>query len=168
MFHEIVQVVPFKNYEVFDLTQMFGEGNEPATVEEFKAMFPLDYYEYNEGELVSANVVSVDSTDSSGVSLGTIAIPAEVRALEGYGQSNGSDYNYLDFETKKFVEVGHYVNGVWTAHAQEIDVSAYINDDNLLTVEGGGKLTFTQSNLTVNIPVPNDTEYAINLSEATA
>ena len=38
---------------VFDLTQMFGAGNEPATVEEFKAMFPLDYYEYNAGELLS-------------------------------------------------------------------------------------------------------------------
>ena len=157
-----------KNVVIIDLTQMFGVGNEPQTVEECKAILPNDYYPYNVGELVSAEVVSVDSTDSDSTTLGTIAIPAEVRALEGYGQSHGSDYNYLDFETKKYVEVGHYVNGVWTAHAQETDVSAYIGDDNLLTVEDGGKLTFTQSNLTVNIPVPNDTEYAINLSEATA
>ena len=40
---------------IIDLTQMFGEGNEPATAEEFRAMFPLDYYEYNPGELVSFN-----------------------------------------------------------------------------------------------------------------
>lgn len=39
--------------QLFDLTQMFGEGNEPATVEEFEAMFPNEYYEYNEGELMS-------------------------------------------------------------------------------------------------------------------
>lgn len=39
--------------KLIDLTQMFGEGNEPATVEEFEAMFPNDYYEYNEGELMS-------------------------------------------------------------------------------------------------------------------
>ena len=38
---------------IIDLTNMFGEGNEPATVEEFEAMFPNDYYEYNEGELLS-------------------------------------------------------------------------------------------------------------------
>lgn len=38
--------------QLFDLTQMFGEGNEP-TIEEFEAMFPNDYYEYNEGELMS-------------------------------------------------------------------------------------------------------------------
>lgn len=41
------------SFQVHDLTQMFGEGNEPATVEEFEAMFPNDYYEYNEGELMS-------------------------------------------------------------------------------------------------------------------
>lgn len=38
-----------------DLTLMFGAGNEPATVAEFEALFPLDYYEYNAGELLSFN-----------------------------------------------------------------------------------------------------------------
>ena len=28
---------------IFDLTQMFGSGNEPSTPEEFEAMFPADY-----------------------------------------------------------------------------------------------------------------------------
>lgn len=37
---------------LFDLTLMFGAGNEPATVEEFEKMFPLDYYDYNAGEVV--------------------------------------------------------------------------------------------------------------------
>lgn len=45
--------VTFKNWQCFDLTQMFGAGNEPTTVEEFKALFPNDYYDYNAGELVS-------------------------------------------------------------------------------------------------------------------
>lgn len=31
-----------------DLTQMFGEGNEPTTVEEFKALYPEEYYDYVE------------------------------------------------------------------------------------------------------------------------
>lgn len=30
--------------QIFDLTQMFGSGNEPASVEEFEKMFPNDYY----------------------------------------------------------------------------------------------------------------------------
>lgn len=42
--------------QLFDLTQMFGSGNEPSTPEEFEAMFPADYYPYNAGELMSAPV----------------------------------------------------------------------------------------------------------------
>lgn len=38
--------------QVFDLTLMFGADNEPATVEEFEKMFPLDYYDYNAGEII--------------------------------------------------------------------------------------------------------------------
>ena len=50
-----------KNIQLFDLTQMFGEGNEPTTVEEFEAMFPNDYYEYNEGTLISNDAVGIKS-----------------------------------------------------------------------------------------------------------
>lgn len=41
-----------KVFMVINLTLMFGAGNEPATVEEFEKMFPLDYYDYNEGEII--------------------------------------------------------------------------------------------------------------------
>ena len=44
---------------IFDLTQMFGSGNEPSTPEEFETMFPADYYPYNAGELMSAPVNEV-------------------------------------------------------------------------------------------------------------
>ena len=40
--------------QLFDLTFMFGAGNEPATATEFRAMFPKGYYEYNAGQLLSA------------------------------------------------------------------------------------------------------------------
>lgn len=43
--------VTFNNYVirhgVCDLTEMFGAGNEPKTVAEFKAKFPNDYYPYS-------------------------------------------------------------------------------------------------------------------------
>lgn len=41
--------------QVFDLTQMFGSGNEPSTVDEFISLFPLLYYAYNAGTLLSFN-----------------------------------------------------------------------------------------------------------------
>lgn len=56
--------ITFEDYvfsvQCFDLTQMFGEGNEP-TLEEFEAMFPNSYYEYNEGELRSIEDFSIKS-----------------------------------------------------------------------------------------------------------
>ena len=46
--------------QLVDLTQMFGAGNEPSTPEEFEALFPEDYYPYNEGTLMSIPVNEVD------------------------------------------------------------------------------------------------------------
>ena len=45
--------------QLFDLTAMFGAGNEPTSVEEFEKMFPNDYYSYNGGEIVSAGTEEV-------------------------------------------------------------------------------------------------------------
>ncbi len=39
---------------VFDLTLMFGAGNEPTSVLEFNRLFPEPYYAYNTGELISS------------------------------------------------------------------------------------------------------------------
>lgn len=48
-----------KNVCVFDLTLMFGAGNEPSTVEEFEAMFPNGYYPYNTRSLLNFNAESL-------------------------------------------------------------------------------------------------------------
>lgn len=45
--------------QIFDLTTMFGAGNEPTTVEEFEKIFPAAYYPYNAGEIVSAGTEEV-------------------------------------------------------------------------------------------------------------
>lgn len=49
----------FSNHEIFDLTTMFGSGNEPSTVEEFEKIFPADYYPYNAGEIISAGTEEI-------------------------------------------------------------------------------------------------------------
>ena len=33
--------------QLYDLTEMYGEGKEPKTVEEFRAKFPNEMYDYN-------------------------------------------------------------------------------------------------------------------------
>lgn len=45
--------------QIFDLTLMFGAGNEPKTVAEFKTLFSDDYYPYNTGEIISAGTEEI-------------------------------------------------------------------------------------------------------------
>ena len=44
------------------LTQVYGAGREPQTIEEFKAQFPLDFYQFSQGELVSFNGTGLKTT----------------------------------------------------------------------------------------------------------
>ena len=70
---------------LYDLTLMFGAGNEPTTVAEFEQMFGASYYAYNRGTLLSAGVTSVvsvgknlinvaDQTITSQTTLTTVAL----------------------------------------------------------------------------------------------
>ena len=112
-------------------------------------------------------------------------IPAEVQALNGYGWSTGSMYNYIDYEAKKFIQnVGSraYASGdesdstvitdMTTTYyplnpAVETDISAYLTDDNLISVESGGTLTFeNQNGDDYRIPVPSAETYMVDLQEA--
>ena len=84
--------------QIFDLTAMFGSGNEPASVEEFEKMFPAAYYQYNAGEIISACTEEVVVGDT------TQPIPEAIRNLPGYGWSAGTAKNYVDYENKKYVQ----------------------------------------------------------------
>ena len=84
--------------QIYDLTAMFGSGNEPTTVEEFEAMFPATYYPYNAGEIVSAGVTEVAVGDTA------FPIPEAIKALPGYGWSAGTAKNYVDYENKRYVQ----------------------------------------------------------------
>ena len=49
------------NYQICDLTQMFGAGNEPTTIEDFYARIPsgIDIHAYNEGEIINLNTEAI-------------------------------------------------------------------------------------------------------------
>lgn len=46
------------SFMLFDLTLMFGAGNEP-TAEQFEAMFPAESYPYNPGEIISSRTETI-------------------------------------------------------------------------------------------------------------
>ena len=93
---------------LFDLTLMFGAGNEPSTVSEFTEMFPASYYPYNAGTLLSAGVTEVVSrkqnlvnptmlTNGSYYANGSVA-PSTTRV------SIGS--NYIEVEPSETYAIG--------------------------------------------------------------
>lgn len=47
--------------QLFDLTLMFGAGNEPSTVAEFEALYPASYYPYSAPTLRSAKPTGIES-----------------------------------------------------------------------------------------------------------
>ena len=50
-----------RNFICFDLTLMFGAGNEPTTVAEFEALFPLPYYAYNAGQIINLKATGLET-----------------------------------------------------------------------------------------------------------
>lgn len=52
------------NIIYIDLTQMFGSGNEPTTIEDFYARIPegVDINAYNEGQIISMNANAIETT----------------------------------------------------------------------------------------------------------
>lgn len=92
---------PFSNYDIFDLTQMFGIGNEPTSVEEFEAMFPNNYYQYNAGEIITADTESV-------VEQGKNLLNAD-DYYAAYKQSDGSYLNNSSDFAGINIPIGNYI-----------------------------------------------------------
>lgn len=80
---------------VFDLTQMFGAGNEPSTVKEFEAMFPADYYHYYEPTIISSQTDRLDVASADG------AISKQITTGFPVLNSAGSVYDYIDLNEGK-------------------------------------------------------------------
>lgn len=107
--NSVGDTIKAKNMMLIDLTKMFGAGNEPSTLEEFEAMFPEEYYPYNEGELMSASVNEITYSDTKTQET-PYSIPQAILNLPGYGWSVGDICNEVDWENKKYIQrVGKYV-----------------------------------------------------------
>jgi len=81
--------------QCFDLTQMFGAGNEPTSVEEFNRLFPLSYYAYNEGELVScqaSKLITVGYNQFDELDTFIKVVAGQTYTIEGI--TNGSVVEY--------------------------------------------------------------------------
>lgn len=95
-------------YNVFDVTDMFGAGHEPATVEEFSALYNAAYYAYNPGALLPFKGTGLLLKDANDTEISTLSLPVTTATakLNGEGESvvpfadgaNGFGSNYDQFE----------------------------------------------------------------------
>lgn len=69
--------------QLFDLTAMFGSGNEPSTVAEFERMFPASYYPYSAPTLKPVQIAGIRSTDAQGGELDAIEWTAQTLRAAG-------------------------------------------------------------------------------------
>ena len=108
--------------QLFDLTEMFGAGHEPATVAEFKAKFPEAYYPYQRAVLTVYNKV-----------VRPCARKGEVVQL--------LDKNtYYNTQTKLGITATNNGDGSWTINGTATK-SSYINFSPALTsIIGGHKI----------------------------
>lgn len=74
--------------QLYDLTQMFGAGNEP-TIEQFKKLFTQKIYPYNPGEIISSTTASIDLTPGN-IYPGTVPVkyfPCKIKKGETFTAS---------------------------------------------------------------------------------
>ena len=133
-----------KDVSLVDLTVMFGQGNEPKSVNAVKPSFD-GFVPFNMGETVSSNVTEIISKSTSK------PIPAAIRALPGYG----TEGTLIDVEGKRYINNG-----------QETDISDLLPEDwGHIEVEPGGTVEF-KSSTGLRIPVPSTITYDISTKEA--
>lgn len=107
--------VQFKNVNVFDLTAMFGSGNEPVTVAEFEALYPLPYYPYDAGSLLSVQMEGIATEDADGDPLQTRNIPAVTLRKAGTAYDELTATEHITRVGQTTIDgsgVGHWVYSV--------------------------------------------------------
>ena len=70
---------------VIDLTQMFGSGNEPATVAEFEALYREKYYAYNAGTLLNNKVASLETVGFNLVNIADMPTQTTLGTVDAEG-----------------------------------------------------------------------------------
>lgn len=120
---------------IVNLTQMFGLGNEPSTTEEFEAMFPNDYYPYNEGTIMNMPVNEVVNHGknyfdfSKLVSDGVAVIDYEKQTITIPSKTNNVGYNQTLRDLCPRIAKGSYVLSMKNSNAEAIKTIHFLETE---------------------------------------
>lgn len=132
----------FSDFIAIDLTQMFGSGNEPATVAEFEAMYPASYYPYSAPILKPVRIAGIASTDAQGGELDAIEWTAQtLRAAGSVADMLYSDHvetkvalvdlGTFTWESCESTSAGFFIAGAGGRFINEITCIGYANRKSL-------------------------------------
>lgn len=125
------------NFQVYDLTAIYGAGNEPTTLAEFREDYPLLNYADCENELKHAAVQEIVTSAGD-----TLYLAHTLMRFRGYGQSYGEVKNYCDLENGVFHRYGYYKGeNEWVEDEKEFSIG-YALLPRMIHVKGAGTITF--------------------------
>ena len=137
--------------QCFDLTAIFGAGNEPTTIEEFKELYPESYYPYCAPEVrsmratgietIGANAFDKDSVVGGLINAdGTVTsndiysvakievVPYETYTLTNVANAANTTYTYARYDSEdRFISVGEIKNSVTKPVSVSGDVTMPMN-----------------------------------------
>lgn len=137
--------------QCFDLTAIYGAGNEPTTLEEFKELYPESYYPYCEPEVrsmratgietIGANAFDKDSVVGGLINAdGTVTsndiytvakievVPYEKYTLTNVANAANTTYTYALYDSDdRFISVGEIKNLVTKLVSVSGDVTMPLN-----------------------------------------
>ena len=138
--------------QLYDLTAIFGSGNEPTSLAEFRKVFPKEFYTYSQDTEINADIVSVDYYDKNNVLNKSITIPQELKNIYPL-RSNESVYDEYDFSTMQ------YVKRVDVEQVTSFDISEYFADVDFTTdLKDKGYFVCQQSDV-YNLMAPLNVDY---------
>ena len=136
---------------LIDLTLLYGAGNEPSTVSEFQQTFPADYYAFNQGTLLSADVTSMVSVSPNMLSSVTLE-QGGISTADGTNTSSTTRVRtagYISVKPNKKYDIS-VASGL-----QILNIYEYKNDNTYITYtsEQLQSLSFTTSPTTEKLRI---------------
>lgn len=151
---EVGDSIHCRNLQFFDLTQIFGAGNEPMTIEEFKKLYPESYYPYCAPEVRSMRATGIETIGANAFNKDSV--------VGGKLNANGSVTTNDKYSVAK-IEVVPYekytLTNVANAYNSGSTYALYDSNDAFLSI---GQLTYSSAAVvtrTGDVTMPSNARY---------
>lgn len=141
--------------QLYDLTTMLGAGNEPATVEEFRYLFPRKAYDYSEGILLNLSCYGIRTIGFNLINKNNFA-----DGVISNSETPVLNANYRHIKIAVFPNTEYYLKDVSNYYYYNSYI-LYDNDMNRIKASGKVVTEGTPYNVSFVITTPINAAYMI-------